>query len=116
MSIPGGGGGSRISWGRAVSAVIGVPDEIFQEIGWAFIMLQPGKTATEEESRTSAGRNWRIKDPQEILHPPPAFLFLASGKVNKMALKAEMPEKTKTRDTSHIYACQCPGLLKDING
>jgi acyl-CoA synthetase (AMP-forming)/AMP-acid ligase II len=72
------------------AAVIGVPDEIYQEVGWAFVMPMPGQSVTEEELRDlckSALANFKI--PKKFFIRP-MLPLLASGKVNKMALKEEI--------------------------
>ena len=77
------------------AAVIGVPDEIYQEVGWAFVMPTPGQNATEEELRDlckSALANFKV--PKKFFIRP-LLPLLASGKVNKMALKDEIKEMMK---------------------
>jgi acyl-CoA synthetase (AMP-forming)/AMP-acid ligase II len=77
------------------AAVIGVPDEIYQEVGWAFVMPMPGQSVTEEELRDlckSALANFKI--PKKFFIRP-MLPLLASGKVNKMALKEEIREMMK---------------------
>ena len=72
------------------AAVIGVPDEIYQEVGWAFVMPTPGQSVTEEELRDlckSALANFKV--PKKFFIRP-MLPLLASGKVNKMALKDEI--------------------------
>ena len=72
------------------SAVIGVPDELYQEVGWAYVMPQPGKTVTEEELREICRRKLaNFKIPKRFFIRP-LLPLLASGKVNKMALKEEI--------------------------
>jgi acyl-CoA synthetase (AMP-forming)/AMP-acid ligase II len=77
------------------AAVLGVPDEIYQEVGWAFVMPMPGQNVTEEELRDlckSSLANFKI--PKKFFIRP-LLPLLASGKVNKMALKAEITEMMK---------------------
>jgi acyl-CoA synthetase (AMP-forming)/AMP-acid ligase II len=72
------------------AAVLGVPDEVYQEVGWAFVMPTPGQTATEEELHDlckSTLTNFKI--PKKFFIRP-MLPLLASGKVNKMALKEEI--------------------------
>jgi acyl-CoA synthetase (AMP-forming)/AMP-acid ligase II len=72
------------------AAVLGVPDEVYQEVGWAFVMPTPGQTATEEELHNlckSTLTNFKI--PKKFFIRP-MLPLLASGKVNKMALKEEI--------------------------
>ena len=71
-------------------AVLGVPDEIYQEVGWAFVMPIPGKEVTPEELRElcrSKLANFKVPKKFTIR---PALPLLASGKVNKVALKEEI--------------------------
>lgn len=72
------------------AAVIGVPDETFQEVGWAFIMLQPGKEVAEEELRElckSKLANYKV--PKRFFIRP-VLPLLPNGKVHKVALKKEI--------------------------
>ncbi|MCX7634991.1 MAG: acyl--CoA ligase [Syntrophales bacterium] len=72
-----------------LSAVIGVPDELYQEVGWAFVMPVPGKEVTEEELREYCkGKMANFKVPKKFIIRPHLPL-LANGKVNKVALKEE---------------------------
>jgi len=78
------------------SAVIGVPDEIYQEVGWAFVMPVPGKEVTPEvlqELCRSKIVNFKI--PKKFIIRP-SLPLLASGKVNKLALKEDMKGMMKT--------------------
>jgi acyl-CoA synthetase (AMP-forming)/AMP-acid ligase II len=77
------------------AAVLGVPDEIYQEVSWAFVMPTPGQTATEEELRDlckSVLANFKV--PKKFFIRP-LLPLLASGKVNKMTLKDEIREMMK---------------------
>lgn len=77
------------------AAVIGVPDEIYQEVGWAFVMPTPGQNVTEEELRDlckSSLANFKV--PKKFFIRP-LLPLLASGKVNKLALKDEIREMMK---------------------
>lgn len=72
------------------SAVIGVPDELYQEVGWAFVMPMPGKEVTEEELREQCrAKLANFKVPKRFIIRP-LLPLLASGKVNKLALKEEI--------------------------
>jgi acyl-CoA synthetase (AMP-forming)/AMP-acid ligase II len=76
------------------AAVLGVPDETYQEVGWAFVMPMPGQNVTEAELRDlckSALANFKV--PKKFFIRP-MLPLLASGKVNKMALKEEIREMT----------------------
>jgi acyl-CoA synthetase (AMP-forming)/AMP-acid ligase II len=77
------------------AAVIGVPDEIYQEVGWAFVMPKPGQSATEDDLRglcKSSLANFKV--PKKF-YIRPMLPLLASGKVNKMALKDEIRDMMK---------------------
>lgn len=77
------------------AAVIGVPDEIFQEVGWAFAMLIPGQSVTEEDLRElcrSKLANFKIPKKFFVRDLLP---LLANGKVDKLALKAEIEQMLK---------------------
>ncbi|MBW2596080.1 MAG: acyl--CoA ligase [Deltaproteobacteria bacterium] len=77
------------------AAVMGVNDEIYQEVGWAFVMLMPGKTATEEELRSlckSRLANFKVPKKFFIRELLP---LLSTGKVDKLALKKEISEMPK---------------------
>jgi acyl-CoA synthetase (AMP-forming)/AMP-acid ligase II len=72
------------------AAVIGVPDDVFQEVGWAFIMLQPGKEVAEEELQALCKTKLaNFKIPKRYFIRP-ILPLLPSGKVNKVALKKEI--------------------------
>lgn len=72
------------------AAVIGVPDEVFQEVGWAFVMPKPGQSVTEEELRVLCRTSLaNFKVPKKFFIRP-MLPLLASGKVNKLALKGEI--------------------------
>jgi len=77
------------------AAVIGIPDEIYQEVGWAFVMPKPGQSVTEDELRglcKSSLANFKV--PKKFFIRP-MLPLLASGKVNKLALKDEIREILK---------------------
>ncbi|KAA3656170.1 MAG: long-chain fatty acid--CoA ligase [Calditrichaeota bacterium] len=76
--------------GVLFAAVIGVADPLFQEVGWAFIMRQPGTEATEDELLALCKeRLANFKVPKKFLLRNELPL-LATGKVNKVALKHEV--------------------------
>lgn len=76
--------------GVLFAAVIGVPDELYQEVGWAFVMCQPGVTVAEEELLVHCReRLANFKVPKKILQRP-ALPLLPTGKVDKVALKREI--------------------------
>jgi acyl-CoA synthetase (AMP-forming)/AMP-acid ligase II len=71
------------------AAVIGVPDEMFQEVGWAYIMTMPDQTVGEEElMRLCKDKLVNFKVPKRFFIRP-ILPLLANGKINKMELKQE---------------------------
>lgn len=80
------------------AAVIAAPDEVFQEVGWAFAMLIPGREVDEDTLKTFCKeRLANFKVPKKFFIRP-MLPMLQSGKINKMALKEEvvkMLEKEK---------------------
>jgi acyl-CoA synthetase (AMP-forming)/AMP-acid ligase II len=78
--------------GVLFAAVIGVPDDLYQEVGWAFVMRQPGADVTEEELRSLCKDSLvNYKVPKRFFLRP-MLPLLATGKVNKVALKQEIEE------------------------
>jgi acyl-CoA synthetase (AMP-forming)/AMP-acid ligase II len=78
------------------AAVIGVPDEMYQEVGWAFVMLMPGQSVTKDELRDLCRQKLsNFKVPKRFFIRP-MLPLLASGKVNKVALKHEAIELMKS--------------------
>jgi acyl-CoA synthetase (AMP-forming)/AMP-acid ligase II len=74
---------------------MGVPDDVYQEVGWAFIMPKPEKSVTEEELREFCkGKLANYKIPKKFIIRP-ALPVLATGKVNKLALKEEIQKMLK---------------------
>lgn len=72
------------------AAVLGVPDEIYNEIGHAFVMIKPGQSATEDELRQFCKQrlaNFKVPKRFDLR---PQLPLLPNGKVNKMALRQEM--------------------------
>lgn len=72
------------------AAVIGVPDDLYQEVGHAFVMLKPGQEVGEAELRAFCKErlaNFKVPKSFDIR---PQLPLLANGKVNKMALRQEM--------------------------
>lgn len=77
------------------AAVIGVPDELFQEVGWAFVMTVPEQTVGEEELRDLCkAKLANFKVPKRYFVRP-LLPLLPNGKVNKMALKKEATALTE---------------------
>jgi long-chain acyl-CoA synthetase len=75
--------------GVAQSAVIGIPDPQKMEVVKAFIVMQPGKFATEEEIKAWAKQNMSpYKVPAQIEFRT-ALPLLGTGKILRRALKEE---------------------------
>ncbi|MFW6081629.1 MAG: class I adenylate-forming enzyme family protein [Desulfosalsimonas sp.] len=76
------------------AAVIAVPDEVYQEVGWAWIMLQPGKETTEESIEAICRQklaNYKVPKRFFIRKQLP---LLANGKIDKAALRKEAEQMT----------------------
>lgn len=72
----------------SLAAVIGVPDDLYQEVGHAFILLQPGRTLTTEDLRLACAAklaNYKIPKKFNIENSLP---LLPVGKIDKLALRA----------------------------
>jgi len=72
------------------AAVIGVPHELYDEVGRAFIMLKPGQNTTEDDLRTYCKAhlaNFKVPRDYDLR---PELPLLPNGKVNKVALKEEL--------------------------
>jgi acyl-CoA synthetase (AMP-forming)/AMP-acid ligase II len=81
--------------GILFAAVIGVPDEIYQEVGWAFAMTLPGQEVKEEDLREYCKtRMANYKVPKKFIIRP-LLPLLANGKVDKLTLKKEIAEMMK---------------------
>ncbi|HPL64177.1 MAG TPA: AMP-binding protein [Syntrophales bacterium] len=80
--------------GVVFAAVVAAPDDIFQEVGWAFIMQKPGQEISEEGLREYCKtRLANFKVPKRFFIRP-LLPLLPTGKVNKMALKQEVKAMT----------------------
>ncbi|MCF6263797.1 MAG: acyl--CoA ligase [Xanthomonadales bacterium] len=78
--------------GVLFAAVIGVPDDLYQEVGWAFVMRLPGTQVTEQELLDwCKQRLVNFKVPKKFLLRA-SLPLLATGKVNKVTLKQEISE------------------------
>ena len=76
--------------GVAMAAVIGVPNELYGEVGHAFVMPVPGTELTEKELRAHCREHLvKCKTPKKF-DLRAELPLLANGKVNKPALKAEL--------------------------
>jgi acyl-CoA synthetase (AMP-forming)/AMP-acid ligase II len=77
------------------AAVIGVPDELYNEVGKAFIMLKPGASVTAKELRAFCKErlaNFKVPKHFDLREQLP---LLPTGKVDKVALRREMESKTE---------------------
>jgi acyl-CoA synthetase (AMP-forming)/AMP-acid ligase II len=72
------------------AAVVSVPDPVYQEVGWGFAMLQPGKEVSPEDLREYCrSRLSNFKVPKRFFIRP-ILPLLPNGKVDKVALKKEV--------------------------
>ncbi|MCI4643594.1 MAG: fatty acid--CoA ligase family protein, partial [Hyphomonadaceae bacterium] len=75
--------------GIAEAVVVPVPDEVFFEVGHAFLIPAEGKDCDLDElGRFLAGRLANYKRPKRI-HIAPAFPQLKNGKIDRAALRAQ---------------------------
>jgi acyl-CoA synthetase (AMP-forming)/AMP-acid ligase II len=73
-----------------LSAVIGVPHEVFDEVGHAFVMPKPGMVVGEDELREHCrGRLVNFKIPKAFVVRA-ALPLLPNGKVDKKPLRREL--------------------------
>ena len=71
------------------AAVAGVPDDFYDEVGHAWVMLKPGQETDAETLRAHCKErlaNFKVPKAFEVR---PQLPLLPNGKVNKMALKKE---------------------------
>jgi len=74
------------------AAVVGVPDDLYQEVGHAFIMLKPGQEVDADTLREHCKAHLaNFKVPKKFTIRPELAL-LPNGKVNKVALRASLNE------------------------
>jgi acyl-CoA synthetase (AMP-forming)/AMP-acid ligase II len=73
------------------AAVIGVPDTLYQEVGHAFVMLKPGQTTTPDDLRAYCKERLANFKVPKAFDLQPQLPLLPNGKVNKMALRKELP-------------------------
>jgi acyl-CoA synthetase (AMP-forming)/AMP-acid ligase II len=74
------------------AAVIAVPDEVYQEVGWAFSMLRSGKDVSEDELREFCkSKLANFKVPKRFFVRP-LLPLLPNGKIDKVALRKEIHE------------------------
>ena len=72
------------------ASVVSVPDPVYQEVGWGFAMLQPGKEVSPEELREYCRTKLsNFKVPKRFFVRP-ILPLLPNGKVDKVALKKEI--------------------------
>ena len=77
----------------AFASVIAIPDDIWQEVGKAFIMPVPGKNIDIEELRELCKKNLANYKVPKQFEIRPLLPLLPSGKVDKLTLKKEEKEK-----------------------
>ena len=86
-------------------AVIGVPDETWGEVGYAFVIPKSGKTLRAEDlMRFCDGQLARYKWPKKVLFFSD-FPYTALGKVRKTELKKQYEEMIARRCCSSVH---CP--------
>ena len=72
-----------------LSAVVGLPDPLFDEVGWAYVSQQPGSHLTEESLKAwCAEQLASYKIPKRFIVSN-ALPMLPVGKVDKVSLKKE---------------------------
>jgi fatty-acyl-CoA synthase len=77
--------------GVAAAAVIGVPDDRWGEVGFAWVEPQPGHDVSEQDVRDWVGpRLARFKQPRYV-RVLPTLPRTASGKIDRIALGKETP-------------------------
>src|SRR6056297_1959984 len=69
------------------AAVIAVPDPTFQEVAWAYIMLQPGKETTEEALRELCREKLANYKVPKRFFVQASLPLLPNGKIDKEALR-----------------------------
>ncbi|MBW2690940.1 MAG: hypothetical protein JRC99_13605 [Deltaproteobacteria bacterium] len=72
-----------------MAAVIGVPDDVFQEVGHAFVMLEPGQQIAADELRALCRKklaNYKVPKKFEVR---PSLPVLPVGKIDKQTLKQQ---------------------------
>lgn len=80
--------------GVLMAAVVGVRHPLYQEVGHAFVMPHPNQSVAPEDLETHCRRHLaNFKVPKNFVIRP-VLPLLPNGKVNKMALKAELGEFT----------------------
>jgi acyl-CoA synthetase (AMP-forming)/AMP-acid ligase II len=80
------------------ASVISVPHEIFQEVGWAYVMPNPGQKVSEEELHdVCRERLANFKVPKRFFVRP-MLPLLPNGKVDKVALRKEAEETLRMHD------------------
>lgn len=72
------------------AAVIAVPDDVFQEVGWAYVVPEPGKTVSEDELRELCKADLaNFKVPKRFIVRE-SLPLTSIGKVDKMTLRKEL--------------------------
>ncbi len=80
------------------ASVISVPHEIFQEVGWAYVMPNPGQEVSEGELKGVCKEKLaNFKVPKRFFVRP-MLPLLPNGKVDKVALRKEAEETLKMSD------------------
>jgi len=80
----------------AMAAVIGIPDEMFQEIGHAFILLEPGQEISTDELRILCREklaNYKVPKCFEVRDKLPV---LPVGKIDKQTLRQSVLRRNES--------------------
>jgi len=86
-----------------MAAVVGVPDDKYQEVGAAFVVLKTlGSAVTEEELTTHCRDNLANYKVPKTLTLLPSLPTLPVGKVDKVALKKHATEANQTQQTAEL--------------
>lgn len=73
----------------ALAVVVSVPDPLFDEVGWAYLLLKAGAGVTAEELQAwCKGQLVNYKVPKRFIFRE-ALPLLPVGKVDKLALRRE---------------------------
>ncbi|MCS5671848.1 MAG: hypothetical protein NZ584_03720, partial [Acidimicrobiales bacterium] len=70
-----------------IAAVVGVPDPVFDEVGHAFVVAEPGTDADDLRDHCRERlANYKVP---KVVHLRDALPMLAIGKIDKKGLRAE---------------------------
>ncbi|MDZ4857484.1 MAG: AMP-binding protein [Candidatus Hydrogenedentes bacterium] len=78
--------------GILMAAVIGVRHEMFDEVGYAFVMPHPGQKPAVDALHAHCRENLANFKVPKTIEVRPMLPLLPNGKVNKMALRSELSD------------------------